>query len=184
MGGSKMRSGGGFASPGGSLSPSGVGLKGPSPLSEVLASPAFARARLAHPHLTQDLEPGGADVRYNTILVRSAVPGPGVLSSWTNGIGELIWEVYITVTNVGKTNGREVVQLHVEEQGSYRRLIGFTHIQIEAGASEIVVIPVQWQDVATLHTDGAQMQIKPGIYNCIAGANSRRGAVQTEVAVT
>jgi len=126
---------------------------------------------------------GRADVRYNTILVRSAVPA-GQLTSWTNHVGELIWEIYVTVTNVGNTDGNELVQLHVEEIGNYRRLVGFTHIHLEAGASEIVVVPVQWQDVASLNADGAGMKIHPGKYNIISGANSNRGPVQTEVHLT
>jgi hypothetical protein len=97
--------------------------------------------------------------------------------------------VYVTVTNVGATDGMELVQLHVEEGEdgarhngkAYRRLVGYTHIHIEAGASEIVVVPVQWQDVARLHDDGAKMSMRSGSYTVIAGANSRRGPVSTQV---
>jgi len=89
--------------------------------------------------------------------------------------GEL--KVSISVTNAGERDGKEVVQLYVQDVvGSVTRpvkeLKGFQKIDLKAGETKEVVFTLTTQDLSFYNYD-LQFLAEPGEFNVYIGGNSR-----------
>ncbi|ABG94752.1 beta-glucosidase [Rhodococcus jostii RHA1] len=96
-------------------------------------------------------------------------------------------EVALTVTNTGPRDGREVVQVYVGVPGSavarpVRELKGFANVDIAAGASECVRIPIPFEDLAYFDAALSRWVVEGGDYRVWVGASSRD--LRGEVVVT
>jgi beta-glucosidase len=83
----------------------------------------------------------------------------------------------ITVTNTGKTEGKEVVQMYTRDLvGSSTRpvkeLKGFQKISLKAGESKLVSFPIKEADLKFYTTD-LTYHAEPGAFKIFIGANSR-----------
>jgi beta-glucosidase len=83
----------------------------------------------------------------------------------------------ITVTNTGKTEGKEVVQMYTRDLvGSSTRpvkeLKGFQKISLKAGESKLVSFPIKEADLK-FYTTNLTYQAEPGAFKIFIGANSR-----------
>ena len=62
-----------------------------------------------------------------------------------------VWNVSVEVKNEGKMAGTEVVQVYVQDPAGlpfvpfWKRLLGFGRITLEAGATSVCIIQVEWQ---------------------------------------
>jgi beta-glucosidase len=83
----------------------------------------------------------------------------------------------ITVTNTGKTEGKEVVQMYTRDLvGSSTRpvkeLKGFQKISLKAGESKLVSFPIKEADLK-FYTTNLTYHAEPGAFKIFIGANSR-----------
>jgi beta-glucosidase len=85
--------------------------------------------------------------------------------------------VSVTVTNRGKMDGDEVVQLYVRDVESevpqpVKLLKGFKRVHIEAGTSRIVEIPLAIADLEYWDESKGGFAVEPGTYEFQVGASS------------
>ncbi|KAF3908700.1 Beta-glucosidase [Arthrobotrys entomopaga] len=67
------------------------------------------------------------------------------------GLYDILYEVNVTVSNVGKRNGEEVVQLYIsqgESDDPVRVLRGFRRISVDAGGSTNVIFTILRRDIS------------------------------------
>ncbi|MFC0452819.1 glycoside hydrolase family 3 C-terminal domain-containing protein [Rhodococcus jostii] len=87
-------------------------------------------------------------------------------------------DVEVTVANTGHRDGREVVQVYVGVPGSaavrpVRELKGFANVEIPAGASRTVRIPIPFEDLAYFDAVLSKWVVEGGDYRVWVGASSR-----------
>ncbi len=80
--------------------------------------------------------------------------------------------VSVDITNSGKRDGEEVVQIYVKEDDGVRRLKGFKRVAIESGKTQTVSIDLRGEDLARWNQDAGSFAIKPGSVEIMAGASS------------
>src|SRR5690606_38195322 len=88
------------------------------------------------------------------------------------------WVVEVTVTNTGSWDGREVVQVYAGLPGSSgvrapRVLAGFAVVELVAGESERVAVPVRREDLAYWDPRVDRWVVEGGEYQVFVGASSR-----------
>ena len=88
-------------------------------------------------------------------------------------------DVSVTLTNSGKTEGSEVVQLYVRDLvGSITRpvkeLKGFQKVNLKAGESRILHFTITTADLAFYNSD-LQLRAEPGDFKIFVGTNSSSG---------
>jgi beta-glucosidase len=82
-------------------------------------------------------------------------------------------KVSVTVTNSGRRDGDEVVQLYVTDREAsapvpIRRLVGFRRISLKAGASQQVSFTIDPRDLSLITNDTRRI-IEPGIFELSVG---------------
>lgn len=97
-------------------------------------------------------------------------------------------QVRVTVTNTGERDGREIVQVYTSLPGSAvqrapRELKGFASVELAAGASQEVVIPLRRSDLAYWDVRAERWVVEGGDYVVEAGASSRDLRTAATVAV-
>ncbi|WP_067856623.1 glycoside hydrolase family 3 C-terminal domain-containing protein [Nocardia shimofusensis] len=99
------------------------------------------------------------------------------------------WVVEVTVTNTGSWDGREVVQVYVGLPGSsvvrpVRVLAGFATVDVAAGTSVRVAVPIRREDLAYWDPRLDRWVVEGGEYEVFVGASSRdlRGRARVPVA--
>lgn len=80
--------------------------------------------------------------------------------------------VSVDITNSGKRDGEEVVQIYVKGDDGVRRLKGFKRVAIESGKTRTVSIDLKGEDLARWDRDSGSFAIKPGSVEIMAGASS------------
>lgn len=97
-------------------------------------------------------------------------------------------EVRVPVTNTGRRDGREVVQVYVSLPGSRvrrapRELKAFASVEIPAGETTEVVLTIDREDLAYWETRLGRWVVEGGTYHVAVGASSRdiRSEVTLEV---
>ncbi|WP_040796692.1 glycoside hydrolase family 3 C-terminal domain-containing protein [Nocardia higoensis] len=88
------------------------------------------------------------------------------------------WVVEVTVTNTGSWDGREVVQVYAGLPGSAvvrpeRVLAGFATVDLAAGASARVSVPIRREDLAYWDPRLERWVVEGGEYQVSVGASSR-----------
>lgn len=87
-------------------------------------------------------------------------------------------EVEVRVKNVGKMAGKDVVQVYVSAPSKdmdkpSRELRGFAKTQIlQPGASEMVVIPIPYNNLASFNEKDNQWQVESGEYKVMVARNA------------
>lgn len=85
--------------------------------------------------------------------------------------------IYIDVTNTGKLDGKETVQIYVNDVVSsivtpVKELKGFEKIEIKAGETKTVQISLNISDLAIVKQDESYV-VEPGEFEIMAGGDSR-----------
>lgn len=87
--------------------------------------------------------------------------------------------ITIPVTNSGKTNGTEIVQVYVkklnDEQGAIKTLRGFKKVTIAAGKTLNAVVELTPDSFAFYNPGNLQMDVTPGEYELWYGNSSATG---------
>ncbi len=99
------------------------------------------------------------------------------------------FEVSVDVTNTGKVDGKEIVQLYVSapkgslEYRAVKELKGFAKVALKAGETKTVTIPLDYSSLAYFDEKMHDWNVLPGEYKAIIGASSQdlRGEVAFEV---
>ena len=96
-------------------------------------------------------------------------------------------KVSVTVTNTGRRSGDEVVQLYITDREAsvpvpIRKLVGFTRIRLDAGASKTVSFTIDPREMSLI-TDDTRRVIEPGIFDLSVGGK-QPGFTGTADAVT
>lgn len=108
------------------------------------------------------------------------------LSTHGNGKNRLI-TASVTVTNIGKRSGAEVVQLYVHppQNGSVDRCVqkleGFKRVNLEPGQSKTVFMKLHWRDFAYFDTQANQWEVPSGTYEIAVGKSSRDESLKKAV---
>jgi len=94
--------------------------------------------------------------------------------------------VKVKVTNAGKVEGPEVVQLYVgcpaAAEEPPKQLRGFEKVRLKPGESKTVSMTLDKDSLAAWDSDGHAFKLYPGVYTIMVGASSRdirlKGSVQ------
>ncbi|KAF3011014.1 hypothetical protein E8E13_010853 [Curvularia kusanoi] len=90
---------------------------------------------------------------------------------------DIVAEVNIDVSNVGKVAGAEVAQLYVEFPASanepIRQLRGFHKVEIEPGKTEKAQFQLRRRDLSVWNVEKQEWQVVRGDYKFIVGSSSR-----------
>ena len=85
------------------------------------------------------------------------------------------YSLIIPVTNTSQRDGEEVIQVYLkkenDEEGPLRSLRGFKRVEIKAGETREVEIPIE--DLRTYNPETCKMEIVPGSYTLYYGPSSR-----------
>jgi beta-glucosidase len=96
--------------------------------------------------------------------------------------------VSVTLTNTGKREGAEVVQLYVTENNPTvarpkKELKAFKKVTLAPGAKQVVTFEVNHQDLAFWNEQTHKWQVNPGEYTVSLGTSSADIAAQVAVSV-
>ena len=96
--------------------------------------------------------------------------------------------VSITLTNTGKREGAEVVQLYVTEKNPTvarpkKELKAFKKVSLAPGASVVVSFDVHHKDLAFWNEKSHKWQVNPGEYIISLGTSSADIDAQVNIAV-
>ena len=85
-------------------------------------------------------------------------------------------DVSVTVTNTGSCDGAETVQLYYRDEISsvmqpVIQLCGFEKVEIKAGKSKKVTIPLKISDLAIVHPD-LKTYVEPGKFTIYIGKSA------------
>ena len=88
---------------------------------------------------------------------------------------QISYSLIVPVTNTSQRDGEEVIQVYLkkenDEDGPLRSLRGFKRIEIKAGETVDVEIPIE--DLRTYNPETCKMEIVPGSYTLYYGPSSR-----------
>ncbi|WP_461118436.1 glycoside hydrolase family 3 protein [Saccharothrix stipae] len=96
--------------------------------------------------------------------------------------------VQVTVTNTGKVDGEEVVQLYLRAPDGpvprpLRQLLGFRRVRLAAGGSATVEMSVDVAEFAYWDVAGNRWRVAPGAHRMMVGGSSTDIRLSTEVDV-
>ena len=87
------------------------------------------------------------------------------------------YQVTIPVTNTGKRNGTEIVQLYIrdlsDKEGPLKSLRGFQRVEVKAGQTATATIPLDAKSFEFWDAATNTMRTKPGQYEILYGTSSR-----------
>ena len=86
--------------------------------------------------------------------------------------------VKVTITNSGKIDGDEIVQLYISDKESSvereaKSLKGFARVSLEAGESKTVTMKLDKSALAFYDLDSKSWIVEPGEFKVIVGNSSR-----------
>ena len=86
--------------------------------------------------------------------------------------------VSVDVQNVGEVDGKEIVQLYVNDVEStvytpYQQLKGFEKVELKAGEKKTVTFELDKRSFAFYNTDAQDWQVESGEFKIMIGASSR-----------
>lgn len=102
----------------------------------------------------------------------------------TAGTADDTFTVTVPVTNTGKVNGKEVVQLYISDVKSsvdrpVKELKGFSKIELAPGETKNVSITVSGDDLAFFDADKHEWVVEPGVFEALVGSSS--GDIRSKV---
>ena len=91
--------------------------------------------------------------------------------------------VSVTVTNTGKRDGEEIVQLYITDDyasvGRYNKMLkGFERVALKAGETKTVTFPLGFEELA-LYNAAMERVVEPGTFTVSVGSSSRAEDLQT-----
>ncbi|ODP26923.1 Beta-glucosidase [Paenibacillus nuruki] len=97
-------------------------------------------------------------------------------------------KVSVTITNTGKTAGKEIVQLYVSDHEStvtrpQKELKGFAKVHLQAGESQTVQFTLDKRAFAYYNVDIADWHVESGTFEILIGSSSRDIRVQQSVEI-
>jgi beta-glucosidase len=109
--------------------------------------------------------------------------------SATSAAGNATITASVDVKNAGTVAGDEVVQLYAHDQTSslkmpIKQLVGFARVNIGAGATTTVNIPLPVSELAYWDTSRNALYVEPGTFNVMVGSSSADIRLTTTLAVT
>ena len=92
-------------------------------------------------------------------------------------------EASVTVTNTGKRDGDEIVQLYIHQQAAsvarpVKELKGFQRIQLKAGEKRQVTFRIGREQLQYYDAEGNSV-LEPGVFDVMIGSDSRRVSTAT-----
>ncbi len=92
-------------------------------------------------------------------------------------------EASVTVTNTGKRDGDEIVQLYIHQQAAsvarpVKELKGFQRIQLKAGEKKKVTFRIGREQLQYYDAEGNSV-LEPGVFDVMIGSDSRRVSTAT-----
>lgn len=96
--------------------------------------------------------------------------------------------VSVDVKNIGETDGKEIVQLYVNDVVStvytpYQQLKGFEKVSLKAGEKKTVTFSLDKRSFAFYNTESGDWQVESGEFKIMIGASSRDIKLETTVTV-
>ncbi len=96
--------------------------------------------------------------------------------------------VSVDVKNIGETDGKEIVQLYVNDVVStvytpYQQLKGFEKVSLKAGEKKTVTFSLDKRSFAFYNTEAGDWQVESGEFKIMIGASSRDIKLETTVTV-
>ncbi len=102
--------------------------------------------------------------------------GEAQLEQATNGADGVLYTIHIPVTNTGKCDGTETVQLYIRDQqdpdGPLKSLRGFQRLDIKAGKTATAHLSVTRKSLEFWDAGTNTMRTKPGSYELLYGTCS------------
>ncbi|KAF3211847.1 hypothetical protein TWF192_006742 [Orbilia oligospora] len=92
------------------------------------------------------------------------------------GLYDILYEVNVTLSNTGKRNGEEVVQLYIsqgESDDPVRVLRGFRRVSVNAGKSTTVTFTITRRDISRWDTTTQNWVVSPAEKMVFVGRSSR-----------
>jgi beta-glucosidase len=133
---------------------------------------------------TQPLFPFGFGLSYTTFRVSHLVVTPAKLPS---GRGITNVQVKLDVTNTGKREGAEVVQIYVQEPPSNgeppHQLRAFAKVQLNAGETKPVTLTLDQSSFSIYDTAEKHWITPDGNYGILAGTSSRDLPLHASIAI-
>ncbi|WP_159604273.1 fibronectin type III-like domain-contianing protein [Agromyces humi] len=128
---------------------------------------------------------GYAEWEYRSLEVVVAASGTdeGAADDRSDRDTDVIAIARVTVDNVSPRDGREVVQIYLSADGDETRpvrwLAGFAVIDVAAGGTATVDLPLARRSFETWSTDAARWTLPAGAYRLHAGRSSRDLRLET-----
>ena len=99
-----------------------------------------------------------------------------------------IFTLCVDVKNIGETDGKEIVQLYVNDVVStvytpYQQLKGFEKVSLKAGEKKTVTFSLDKRSFAFYNTEAGDWQVESGEFKIMIGASSRDIKLETTVTV-
>ncbi|MGD1045751.1 MAG: xylan 1,4-beta-xylosidase [Bacteroidota bacterium] len=127
--------------------------------------------------MSDPLFPFGFGLSYTTFFI-----GDAKLSNTTMNANESV-ELTIPVTNTGKRDGTEIVQVYVRKvndtDGPYKTLKGFQRIDIAAGKTAQATINLPWTAFEFFDRASDKMAVTAGEYELLYGTSSDKKDLKT-----
>jgi beta-glucosidase len=93
-------------------------------------------------------------------------------------------KVTVDVTNTGKRDGTEIVQLYIrnlqDREGPLKSLRGFQRVEVKAGQTKTVTLELTPKSFEFWDSETNTMRIKPGEYELLYGNSSDDTALKRE----
>lgn len=96
--------------------------------------------------------------------------------------------VSVDVKNIGETDGKEIVQLYVNDVVStvytpYQQLKGFEKVSLKTGEKKTVTFSLDKRSFAFYNTEAGDWQVESGEFKIMVGASSRDIKLETTITV-
>ena len=93
-------------------------------------------------------------------------------------------EILIDVTNIGKRDGDEVVQIYVKGKDGVQRLKAFKRVTVECGKTVTFSLDLWGKDLAQWDKNAGCFTLQPGELEIMAGASSADIRLRTKLNIT
>jgi beta-glucosidase len=130
----------------------------------------YSMAGRTYRYMSDPLFPFGFGLSYTSFLIGNAKINNTIIKS-----GDSI-EISLPVTNIGKRNGTEVVQVYTRKindaDGPLKTLKGFQRINVNAGKTKQAVIRLPYESFEFYNKSSGKMTVQTGEYEILYGNSS------------
>jgi len=137
----------------------------------------YSMAGRTYRYMSDPLFPFGFGLSYTSFLF-----GEGSISSTEVRNGESL-KLSVPVSNTGKRDGTEIVQVYIrragDTDGPLKSLKGFRRVQVAAGKTEVASVDLPWDSFEFYDRVSGTMTVIPGDYEVFYGNCSDRKDLKT-----